>query len=148
MMMTTPPAVLLARPGRWPGTPQGGQGPGPEGVASDGGSEGGVAQGGTGPTTGGQGDGGATGEAGGASRPRCDGQCQPVVVLDPAPRNINRNVSLDVKNRVLVDQEICFWNYGYLPNADYEYTILLLHDQARGRDRGAPEEARYQRRHC
>ncbi len=54
-----------------------------------------------------------------------DSTCQLVVVLDPAPRNISRNVSLDVKNKVALEQgNLYYWNYGYLPNADFEYTIL------------------------
>jgi hypothetical protein len=54
-----------------------------------------------------------------------DSACQLVVVLDPAPRSIGRNVSLDVRNKVALDAgNLYYWNYGYLPNADFEYTIL------------------------
>jgi hypothetical protein len=54
-----------------------------------------------------------------------DGKCQPVVVLDPEPRSIGRNVSLDVRNKVLVDQgSIYYWNYGVPDGGDFEYTIL------------------------
>jgi hypothetical protein len=54
-----------------------------------------------------------------------DSTCQLVAVLDPAPRSINRNVSLDVRNKVLIDQgSLYYWNYGYQPNSDFEYTIL------------------------
>ena len=54
-----------------------------------------------------------------------DSTCQLVAVIDPAPRNIGRNVSLDVRNKVTIEQgTLYYWNYGYQPNADFEYTIL------------------------